>query len=80
MPDNPLKRHSAILIRAASLGYAQTPAFQYLAPGQESMEQRIAYEITVLGGALRRAVELEGLQADWGLPSGGEPAGAKAKL
>jgi hypothetical protein len=38
------------------------------------MEQRIDYEITVLGGALRRAVESEGLELDWGLYP------AKAKL
>ncbi|ODN79561.1 hypothetical protein L202_03515 [Cryptococcus amylolentus CBS 6039] len=56
---------AAILIRAASVGYGVDPEFAVYAPGQSSMDDRIEYEIQHGNGALRRAIESEGLSMDW---------------
>jgi coenzyme A diphosphatase NUDT7 len=55
----------AILINAAMVGYDQEPTFERLAPGQRSMTERIEWEIRNGAGALRRAVEADGLLSDW---------------
>jgi len=55
----------AILINAAMVGYDQEPTFERLAPGQRSMTERIEWEIRNGQGALRRAVEADGLLSDW---------------
>lgn len=55
----------AILINAAMVGYDQEPTFERLAPGQRSMTERIEWEIRNGAGALRRAVEADGLLGDW---------------
>ncbi|WVQ75914.1 hypothetical protein IAR50_005549 [Cryptococcus sp. DSM 104548] len=56
---------AAILVKAASVGYGVDPDFAVHAPGQSSMDDRIEYEIQYGKGALRRAVESEGLAGDW---------------
>jgi hypothetical protein len=55
----------AILIHAAMVGYEQEPTFERIAPGQRDMTQRIEWEIRHGAGALRRAVEADGLWEDW---------------
>jgi len=55
----------AILINAAMVGYDQEPTFERLAPDQRSMAERIEWEIRNGAGALRRAVEADGLLSDW---------------
>jgi coenzyme A diphosphatase NUDT7 len=47
------------------VGYEQEPTFERFAPGQWSMTQRIEWEIRHGAGALRRAVETDGLLQDW---------------
>ena len=47
------------------VGYDQEPTFERLAPGQRSMTERIEWEIRNGAGALRRAVEADGLLGDW---------------
>lgn len=55
----------AILIYAAMVGYDQEPTFERIAPGQRSMTSRIEWEIRNGSGALRRAVEADGILGDW---------------
>ena len=62
----------AILVKAAMVGYNQTPAFDVFAPEQRAMQERIEWDILHGNGPLRRAVEAEGLLDDW--------TGSKAKL
>jgi coenzyme A diphosphatase NUDT7 len=50
------------------IGYDQQPAFELLAPGQETMAQRIEYEIVHIEGPMRRAVQAENLLDDWEQP------------
>ncbi|KAL7419312.1 8-oxo-dGTP diphosphatase [Cryptotrichosporon argae] len=87
---------AAILIHAASVGYARPPSFPLLAPGQRTMRQRIADDVRAPNSALRRAVEDEGMLGAWlggdedgvgGAGGGGDRAderpgadGARAKL
>ena len=47
------------------VGYDQEPTFERLASGQRSMTERIEWEIRNGAGALRRAVEADGLLGDW---------------
>jgi len=47
------------------VGYEQEPTFERFAPGQRSMTKRIEWEIRHGAGALRRAVETDGLLEDW---------------
>lgn len=47
------------------MGYDQTPEFALMAPTQHTMIERIEYEIRHGSGALRRAVEAEGMASDW---------------
>ncbi len=54
----------AILIHAAMVGYGHQPTFQVYAPGQKTMEERIEHEVKQ-SGALRRAIEADGLSDDW---------------
>jgi len=50
------------------VGYDQQPAFQIMAPGQKSMDERIEWEIRHGAGPLRRAVIAEGLLDEWKCP------------
>ncbi|WVQ83165.1 hypothetical protein IAT38_005303 [Cryptococcus sp. DSM 104549] len=55
-----------MLIHAATVGYDQQPDFVLNAPGQKTMEERIAFEIVGKEHSpLRRAVIDEGLWDDW---------------
>jgi hypothetical protein len=49
------------------IGYDQQPAFDVRAPGQKTMQTRIDEEVKWgrRGGALRRAIEAEGLLESW---------------
>ncbi|ORX34002.1 NUDIX hydrolase domain-like protein [Kockovaella imperatae] len=60
---------SAILIRAAMIGYDTQPAFKVHAPGQASMLERIEWEIRNGTGPLRQAVLDDGLMDDWAIRS-----------
>ncbi|WWC86800.1 uncharacterized protein L201_001679 [Kwoniella dendrophila CBS 6074] len=58
---------AAILIQSAMLGYDQKPDFPIHAPGQESMKDRILYDVGHGQGPLKRAIDIEGLWDDWKL-------------
>lgn len=57
--------YRAILIHAAMIGFDQEPTFERFAPGQRNMRERIEWEIRHGSGALRRAIETDGLMGDW---------------
>lgn len=54
------------MIRVAQIGYGRDPDFELMAPGQTSLEERIAYVIKH-DERLREACIAEGIEKDWGI-------------
>ena len=52
------------MIRTAQIGYARDPEFELYAPGQASLEERIAIAMQ-REESLRNACRNEGIEADW---------------
>lgn len=63
MPDLTVVR--AILLHAAMVGYDQQPDYQPFADGQKGIPERVFLELKFGNGPLARALETEGMLAEW---------------
>ncbi|KAF8512128.1 hypothetical protein JB92DRAFT_340107 [Gautieria morchelliformis] len=69
---------SAILIRTAQIGYARDPEYELCAPGQASLEDRIAIAMQQQE-TLRKACRDEGIERDWNIPPDKQRLTTKAR-
>ncbi|KIJ57297.1 hypothetical protein M422DRAFT_23355 [Sphaerobolus stellatus SS14] len=58
---------ASILVRVALIGYSQDPEFELDAPGQISLEERVARALKE-NEKLKEACRAEGIDKDWGIP------------